>query len=80
MSEEEPSLDRFGGKAGKAVRSRAIFGQVWREKQKSCQNLMQLRTGLERRQEKLSEVEATSDKFGGKAGKVVRSRAILRQV
>ena len=73
LFEVEATSDKIEGKAGKAVRSRAIFGQVWREKQKSCQNLMQLRTGLERRQEKLSEVKVTSDRFIGKQQKAVRT-------
>jgi hypothetical protein len=28
LSEEEPTLDRFGGKAGKVVRNRSSFRQV----------------------------------------------------
>jgi hypothetical protein len=65
--------DRFGVKAGKVVRSRCNFGQIWRKGTKSCQNLKQLRTSLEEKNEKLSEPEATSDKFGGKEQKAVRT-------
>ncbi|WNF23063.1 hypothetical protein [Mesobacillus jeotgali] len=80
LSEDEPTLDRFGGKAGKVVRSRSNFRQVWRESRKSCQKMSQLQTGLVEKEEKLSEVEATLDRFGEKAGKVVRSRSNFRQV
>jgi hypothetical protein len=34
--------------------------------------MIQLQTGLEEKQEKLSEDEPTSDRFDGKAGKVVK--------
>ncbi|ESU34589.1 hypothetical protein G3A_00405 [Bacillus sp. 17376] len=35
---------------------------------------MHLQTGLERKQEKLSKKEVTSDRFGGKTEKAVRNR------
>ncbi|MCM3571847.1 hypothetical protein M3172_01490 [Mesobacillus subterraneus] len=47
---------------------------------KSCPNLMQLQTGLEGNSEKLSELDATSDRFGGKRRKVVRTWCNFRQV
>ncbi|GAM14919.1 hypothetical protein SAMD00020551_3074 [Mesobacillus selenatarsenatis SF-1] len=37
LSEVAPSSDGFGGRSGKAVRSSAKFGRVWRKKWKSCQ-------------------------------------------
>ncbi|MEW8986345.1 MAG: hypothetical protein AB2401_04945 [Bacillus sp. (in: firmicutes)] len=80
LSEEEPSLDRFGGNAQKVVRSRGDFRQVCRQTKKSCQNLIQLQTGLKVKQKKLSKEEPTSDRFVGKAQKVVRRRANFRQV
>ncbi|MFT9597600.1 hypothetical protein [Mesobacillus sp.] len=40
---------------------------------KSCLNMLQLQTGLEEKDEKLSEHDPTSDRFGGKARKAVRT-------
>ena len=37
LSEVSPSLDRFGVKRGKAVRSKSTFGQVRDQTEKSCQ-------------------------------------------
>jgi hypothetical protein len=42
------------------------FGQVWRKNEKNCQKFVQLLTGLKEKREKLSEVGAISDRFGGK--------------
>jgi hypothetical protein len=80
LSEVGATSDRFGGKTGKAVRSRGNFRQVWWKKRKSCPNQRQLRTGLEEKQENLSEPKATSDRFGGKTGKAVRTKCHFGQV
>jgi hypothetical protein len=42
--------------------------------------MRQLQTGLVVKGEKLSELEPTSDRFVGKRGKAVRTRANFRQV
>ena len=73
LSELGAASDKFGGKQRKAVRTWRDFGQVWRETAKSCPNLVQLQTGLEGNSEKLSELDATSDRFGGKQRKAVRT-------
>jgi hypothetical protein len=80
LSEVSPSSDRFGGKTGKAVRSSAKFRQVWRRKGKSCQKKPQVQTGIEVKQEKLSEVASSSDRFGGRRRKAVRNSLKFRQV
>jgi hypothetical protein len=66
LSEEEATSDKFGEKEQRAVRSRGHCGQVWRKSAKSCQKKKQLQTSLEEKNKKLSEEEATSDKFRGK--------------
>ncbi|MCM3573480.1 hypothetical protein M3172_09740 [Mesobacillus subterraneus] len=63
LSEPGATSDRFSVKSGKAVRTWCNFGQVQREKWKSCPNLVQLQTGSVGKVEKLSELGATSDKF-----------------
>ena len=65
LSEVRASSDRFRANRRKAVRSQSKFRQVWREPVKSCPKSEQVRTGLEQTGEKLSEVRASSDKFGG---------------
>jgi hypothetical protein len=80
LSESEPTSDRFGMNRGKAVRARATFGQLGWWKRKSCQNQSRLRTGLAVEEEKLSESEATSDRFSGERGKTVRIRGNFGQV
>ena len=65
LSELGSTSARFGDGRGKAVRTKANFGQVWWWKRKSCPNLGQLRTGLVMEEEKLSELRPTSDRFGG---------------
>jgi len=47
---------------------------------KSCQNMNQLQTGLMEKREKLSKDAPTSDRFDGKAGKVVKRCSNFRQV
>jgi hypothetical protein len=42
--------------------------------------MRQIQTGLVGEGEKLSELELTSDRFGGKRGKAVRTGANFRQV
>jgi len=56
-SELGPTSDRFSGKRGKVVRTRANFGQVLPEKGKSSPNWSELRTGLAGKEEKQSELE-----------------------
>ncbi|WNF23609.1 hypothetical protein [Mesobacillus jeotgali] len=73
LSENRSTSDRFGGKGRKAVRTSPNFRQVWRKRQKSCQKIAQLQTGLEEKAEKLSEDQSTSDRFGGKDRKAVRT-------
>ncbi|MEW8969817.1 MAG: hypothetical protein AB2411_04280, partial [Mesobacillus sp.] len=80
LSEDRPTSDRFGGNDRKAVRTSLNFRQVWRKRQKSCQNIAQLQTGLEEMAGKLSEDRPTSDRFGGKGGKDVRRSPNFRQV
>ncbi|WP_079509993.1 hypothetical protein [Mesobacillus jeotgali] len=80
LSEVSPTLDRFEGKGRKAVRSKSNFGQVWGQREKSCQKQVQLWTGLEAKEEKLSEVSPTLDRFGGKGRKAVRSKVKFGQV
>ena len=50
------------------------------KRRKSCPNKVRLRTSLDEKIEKLSEQDVTSDKFGGKEGKVVRTGCDFRQV
>ncbi|MBT2644448.1 hypothetical protein J7I80_19740, partial [Bacillus sp. ISL-41] len=45
-----------------------------------CQKSEQLQTGSKEKEEKLSKVGATSDRFEGKRGKAVRSHSNFRQV
>ena len=73
QSEPGVTSDRFGRNQRKAVRTWRDFGQVWRELMKRCLNLVQLQTGLEGNSEKLSELDATSDRSGGKQRKAVRT-------
>ncbi|WNF23608.1 hypothetical protein [Mesobacillus jeotgali] len=80
LSEDRPTSDRFGGKGGQAVRRSINFGQVWMKREKSCQNIDQLQTGLEEKAEKLSEDRPTSDRFGGIDRKAVRRSINFRQV
>jgi hypothetical protein len=80
LSEPELALDRFSSGRGKAVRTRASFGQVWWWKRKSCPNQSQLQTGLVVKGEKLSELEPASDRFGVERRKAVRTRASFGQV
>ncbi|WP_226678046.1 hypothetical protein [Mesobacillus jeotgali] len=80
LSEHQPTLDRFGGEARKVVRTSTNLGQVWRRSQASCQNIDQLGTGLEEKPGKLSEHRPTSDRFGGRARKAVRTSINFRQV
>ncbi|MCM3573479.1 hypothetical protein M3172_09735 [Mesobacillus subterraneus] len=80
LSEPGATSDRFSVKSGKAVRTQSNFGQVQREKWKSCPNPEQLRTGSAGKVEKLSELGATSDRFSGKRGKAVRMQSNFRQV
>jgi hypothetical protein len=80
LSEQGPTLDRFGVERGKAVRTRANFVQLWWWKRKSCPNPSQLRTGLVVEEEKLSELEHTSDRFSGEGEKAVRTMSNFRQV
>jgi hypothetical protein len=60
LSEVAPSSDRFGGERGKAVRSSSKFGQVCRKKGKSCLKQLQVQTGYEEKQKKLSGVQTCS--------------------
>ncbi|MEW8971694.1 MAG: hypothetical protein AB2411_13765, partial [Mesobacillus sp.] len=62
-----------GGNDRKAVRRSPNFRQVWMKREKSCQNIDQLQTGLEEKAGKLSEHQSTSDRFGGKDRKAVRT-------
>jgi hypothetical protein len=80
LSEDRATSDRFEAKRGKAVRRQSNFGQVQREKRKSCQKKEQLLTGSERKEEKLSKDSSTSDRFGGKRGKAVRRQSNFGQV
>ena len=80
LSEVEPSSDRFHGQGGKAVRSRAKFRPVSQKTMKSCPKSTQVRTGFMGKEEKLSKVEPSSDRFHRKRGKAVQSRAKFRQV
>jgi hypothetical protein len=57
-----------------------VFRQIWGEKGKSCLKQLDVQTGLEGEVEKLSEVAPSSDRFGGKTGKAVRSSPKFRQV
>ncbi|GAM13464.1 hypothetical protein SAMD00020551_1608 [Mesobacillus selenatarsenatis SF-1] len=43
------------------------------KRQKSCQNIAQLQTGLDEKAEKLSEHRPTSDRFGRKGRRVVQT-------
>ncbi|WNF23910.1 hypothetical protein [Mesobacillus jeotgali] len=63
QSELGSTSDRFSGYRGKAVRTQFNFGQVQRVQRESCPNSMQLRTGSAGTEEKLSELDATSDRF-----------------
>ncbi|MFT9597223.1 hypothetical protein [Mesobacillus sp.] len=74
------NLDRFWIKRRKAVRRKLNFGQVLDQTKKSCQKKAQLWTGLALKEEKLSKVSSTSDKFGIKRRKAVRSKSNFGQV
>jgi len=63
LSEERATSDRFVGKSRKAVKRRGNLRQVCREKQKSCQENEQLKTGLQVKAEKLSKAGAASKRF-----------------
>jgi hypothetical protein len=80
LSEAAMSSDRLDGKNNKPVRSRAKFGQVGWQKQKSCQKQHEVRTGWRAKTEKLSEAGSSSDRLEGKNNKAVRSRAKFGQV
>ena len=80
LSEERATSDRFEGKSRKAVKKRSNFGQVQREKKKTCQKKEQLQTGFKEKEEKLSEEGVTSDRFRGKSQKAVRRESNFRQV
>jgi hypothetical protein len=80
LSEAKPSSDRLEGKNRKAVRSRAKFGQVGWQKQKTCPKQSQVRTGWMAKTEKLSEAKLSSDRLEGKNRKAVRSKAKFGQV
>jgi hypothetical protein len=77
MYEVGEGSDRFGGKGRKAVRSTPRFRQVWCEKRKSCQKKLEVLTGLQGKEEKLSEVSSSFDRFGAKRGKAVRRSSMF---
>jgi hypothetical protein len=80
LSKEAPTSDRFDWKTGKAVKRSPNFRQVWGENKKSCQKKPQLQTGLGGKQEKLPKEAPTSDRFGWKIGRAVRSLPTTGQV
>jgi hypothetical protein len=73
LSEERATSDKFGGNRRKAVRRKSNFRQVWRKPAESCQKKEQLQISLEETGEKLSELRACLDRFGGNRWKAVRS-------
>ncbi len=64
LSELGATSDSFGALRRKAVRTQGYFRQLWCSQTKSCPNLELLQTALVTTDEKLSELEATSDSFG----------------
>ncbi|WNF23688.1 hypothetical protein [Mesobacillus jeotgali] len=64
----------------KAVKKTKELRQVWVKMQKSCQENEGIKTGLRGKVQKLSEIEASSDRFEVKRVKAVRRRAKFRQV
>ncbi|MBT2692035.1 hypothetical protein J7E32_03390 [Bacillus sp. ISL-55] len=71
LSEVRPSSDNFSATQAKAVRSKAKFGQLSGQANKSCPKQGQVRTTFRPLKRKLSKVGAGSDKIPATQAEIV---------
>jgi hypothetical protein len=79
VSESRGYSDSNGTKRWNRVRIKGIFGQQWHEKVESCPNQGDIRTGLTRKREIMSESRGYSDSNGTKRWNRVRIKGIFGQ-